>query len=280
MEEDLKSSGWGVRWRSVVGVALIGVGGLIFLETILKTGWLLAMAVPVAGLMLTVAGWRMRKLGLLIAGTLILGGGVGAYLAFGVLELSVLRQVGVTLFGFTLAWGGVALFSRWVCGRFLWWPLLPMLGIGALAACFVFSPAGIFDFVLYLGLAIGLGLLLPGLFYRLLGLIIPGCLLVSIGPGIYLGWAIESRTNALTNTGIMLVIFGLGWGLITLCSRVVTEKFVWWPLIPGGVLAMTGWGLYIGGDTSSALSFIGNTGSIGLMMLGLYLVLMRRGMRH
>jgi hypothetical protein len=280
MDEQVKVGGVVGRWRSVVGLVLIGVGGLIFLETILKTGWLLAMAVPVAGLLLTVAGWRMRKIGLLIAGALILGFGGGGYLAFGVLDLSLLQQIGVTLMGGALAWVLVAFLSRWAYGRFLWWPLLPALGIGGLAGCFLFSPAGILDFVLYLGVAIGLALLLPGLFYRLLGLIIPGCLLVSIGPGIYLGWAIEGRTNGLTNTGIMLVFFGLGWGLITLCSRVVTEKFVWWPLIPGGVLAVTGWGLYIGGDTSSALSFIGNTGSIGLMMLGLYLVLMRRGMRR
>lgn len=277
---ELNEAGWGSgRWQVVVGAALMGAGGLVFLETILKTGWLLAMAVPVAGVIFTVVGLQRHKLGLAIAGLLALGAGGGAYLGFGVLDLPVLQRGGVALLGFSLGWGMIVLFSRPIYGRFLWWPLIPGGVIGALGACFLFSATRIFDFVLYLGVAVGVALLLPGLFYRLLGLIIPGCLLIGIGPGIYLGWAIEGR-SPLANTGMMLVIFGLGWGLITLCSRVVTDKFVWWPLIPGGVLAMTGWGLYIGGDTSTALNFIGNTGSIGLMMLGLYLVLMRRGMRH
>jgi hypothetical protein len=40
---------------------------------------------------------------------------------------------------------------------------------------------------------------------------------------------------------------------------------------------MVGWGLYIGGNPGNALSFIGNTGSIGLIVFGIYLLLMRRG---
>ncbi|MEM5774302.1 MAG: hypothetical protein AAGU05_04815, partial [Anaerolineaceae bacterium] len=77
----------------------------------------------------------------------------------------------------------------------------------------------------------------------------------------------------------MLVIFGLGWLLITVLSRFVIEKPVWWPLIPGGILVMVGWGLYIGGNPSNALNFVSNTGSIALIMLGLYLLLLRRGIR-
>jgi len=44
----------------------------------------------------------------------------------------------------------------------------------------------------------------------------------------------------------MLVGFALGWLLITILSRTITSKFIWWPLIPGGVLAMVGWGIYCG----------------------------------
>jgi hypothetical protein len=77
----------------------------------------------------------------------------------------------------------------------------------------------------------------------------------------------------------MLVIFALGWGLITVFSRFIINKFIWWPLIPGGVLAMVGWGLYIGGNPGNALSFIGNTGSIGLIIFGIYLLLWRTELR-
>ena len=75
----------------------------------------------------------------------------------------------------------------------------------------------------------------------------------------------------------MLVILAIGWGLITVFSRVITDKFTWWPLIPAGILAMTGWGLYIGGNPDNALGFIGNTGSIVLIILGIYLLLLRHG---
>jgi hypothetical protein len=61
--------------------------------------------------------------------------------------------------------------------------------------------------------------------------------------------------------------------------RVASEKFVWWPLIPGGLLAVVGWGLYIGGDPGNALAFIGNTGSIGLIIFGVYLLLLRRSFK-
>jgi len=75
------------------------------------------------------------------------------------------------------------------------------------------------------------------------------------------------------------VCFALGWGLIILFSRVTTQKFIWWPLIPGGLLAVVGWGLYIGGDPHNAVSFIGNTGSIGVIIFGLYLLLLRKGIQ-
>jgi hypothetical protein len=77
----------------------------------------------------------------------------------------------------------------------------------------------------------------------------------------------------------MLVWFALGWGLITIASRILTSRFIWWPLIPGGLLAVVGWGLYIGGDPGNALSFIGNTGSIGLIIFGIYLLLLRRSFK-
>ena len=90
---------------------------------------------------------------------------------------------------------------------------------------------------------------------------------------------IERAVNTLAQTGIMLVCIGLGWLLITVFSRVITAQFVWWPLIPGGILAVVGWGLYIGGNPNNALSFIGNTGSIALILFGIYLILLRRGIR-
>ncbi len=111
-------------------------------------------------------------------------------------------------------------------------------------------------------------------------MIIPGALLIGVGPGISLAWGDLVATNPLAQTGLMLIWFALGWGLIIVFSRVITTKFIWWPLIPGGVLAMVGWGLYIGGDPDNAINVIGNSWSVGLIILGLYLLLLRRGMRQ
>lgn len=99
------------------------------------------------------------------------------------------------------------------------------------------------------------------------------------GPGIYMAWGTKLAPNALAQTGLMLVCIAFGWIAITVLSRFGIEKLVWWPLIPGGILAMVGWGLYIGGNPQNAASFIGNTGSIGLIVIGLYLLLMRKGIK-
>jgi hypothetical protein len=128
-------------------------------------------------------------------------------------------------------------------------------------------------------MALGLVFLAWGWTRKLLGLIIPGCILVTVGPGISFAWSQSSNPQGLIETGVMLVWFALGWLLITVFSRMMYKKFIWWPLIPGGVLAMVGWGLYIGGNPSNALGFVGNSGSIGLIIFGVYLLLLRFGMQ-
>jgi hypothetical protein len=152
--------------------------------------------------------------------------------------------------------------------------------LGALGYCLLFSPLRWVDFVLYISLGIGLPLLLWGMITRLIGLIIPGCLLLGAGLGVYLAWRSPIPENGLTQTGIMLVCFAFGWMAISVAARRVIHKSVWWPLIPGGILAVVGTGLYVGGDPTRALGFIGNTGSIALMIFGLYLLLMRKGIHH
>jgi hypothetical protein len=161
-----------------------------------------------------------------------------------------------------------------------WWALVPggvLVGAGlALSG----SPLEVVDFVLYILCGLGLGLLIWGMAAKLFGLIISGSLLLGIGPGIYFGWRDLVDINVLAQTGVMLVFFAFGWGLITVLARRIYGKFIWWPLIPGGILAVAGWGLFIGGDPGNALGFIGNTGTIGILVFGLYLILMRKGIHN
>jgi hypothetical protein len=141
---------------------------------------------------------------------------------------------------------------------------------------FLIGQLNLLDFFFYIGLGIGLLLIISGIYWKLFGLLIPGSIVVGIMPGLFFAWEKTNATNALEQTGVMLVWFAFGWGLITILSRMLTKNFVWWPLIPGGILGVVGWGLFIAGNPKSAIGFIGNTGSIGLIIFGIYILLMRR----
>jgi hypothetical protein len=266
-----------------LGAIFIAVGVLVLLGQYFNNQWAVLAILPSIGLVFLIKGTLSRQMGFTIPGALITGGGIGVVFAVGILStLPVLPRIGFGLLGFAAGWAYIALAGRLLYGRISWWAFLAGAPFAAIGICFSFTPLRWFDFVLFPLLAIGLVFLVWGISRRLIGLIIPGCLLATIGPGIYLGWKNVGLgdINGLTETGIMLVCFAIGWALITFFSKLVYQKFIWWPLIPGGVLAMVGWGLYIGGSPDNALGFIGNTGSIGLIIFGLYLLLLRRGIHH
>ncbi|HEX2996073.1 MAG TPA: hypothetical protein VHP14_14710 [Anaerolineales bacterium] len=266
---------------TMVGAVMILSGLVVLLDRRLQTGWLSSLVVPVIGLSWILAGMRARQMRLLIPGSLVTGAGLGVFFSFGVpLQFDWLGRVGILLFSFGIGWFAIALLTYLLYRHITWWAVLTGSVIGAVGLAFLNGPLSVILFAFFIGTGLGLAFLAWGVAEHLFGLIIPGCLLISIGPGLYLAWSESSEPNSLARTGIMLVSFALGWGLITVFSRVITSKFVWWPLIPGGILAMVGWGLYIGGNPDNALSFIGNTGSIGLIFFGIYLLLLRRGIHN
>jgi hypothetical protein len=215
----------------------------------------------------------------ILAGALLASASAGGFFLLGSLEQPWNVRLGGFLVYFGVGWLAVFLFSMLILRVRPWWMLIPGGLLTALGASFLFSPMRLLDLVLYTGIGTALPLLAWGANKRLIGLLIPGCLLLGASAGVYLGWEGPSLGSALAHTGIMLVFFGLGWLLITVLSRLVTASVVWWPLIPGGILAVVGWGLYIGGNPGNALSFVSNTGSIALIMFGIYLLLLRRGIQ-
>lgn len=281
-------------FRTVAGILLLLAGSILFLDRFLKTGWLSLLVLPAIGIFLYLWGFRRKVAGLIIAGGLLGAIGIGGMAAWGpavrlslpgqieltIVPHSLLAQMGLLALYTGIGWVVIVITTAAITSRPTWWALIPGGVLLALGGCLLFSPLRWVDFVLYGTLGVGLPLLLWGLITRLIGLVIPGCLLSGIGPGIYLAWKIPAAGNGLTQTGIMLVCFSIGWVLITVAARRVVQKPVWWPLIPGGILAMVGTGLYIGGDPTHAIGFIGNTGSIALMIFGLYLLLMRKGIHH
>ncbi len=266
--------------RTRLGVFLIVMGLAILLDLYLKTGWLTLAVVALVGLGSLAGSLLFHRWGWMIAGCLVSGLGVGALAGLSPLfRLSGWARAGDLLTAFGAAWLLAALLSWVVFQRKAWWALAPGGVILPAGLALASGSLNLVGLALYISVGLGLALLAWGLLERLFGLIIPGCLLLGIGPGLYAGWGPQAEPNGLVQTGVMLVGFALGWALVTVFSRRVTHKFVWWPLIPGGVLAMVGWGLYIGGDPGNALGFIGNTGSIGLILFGAYLILLRRGIQ-
>jgi hypothetical protein len=280
--------------RTIAGIVLLLSGSLLFLDRYLNTGWLSLIILPFLGFLLYYLGIRSRNFGLIIAGSLISSVGVGSMIAWGpsirlhlpgtniynILSHSLLVQFGILAFAFGLGWCLIILTTVVLGMRHPLWALVPGGVLIGLGACLMFSAHRWVDFVIYLTLGVGLPLLLWGLIDRLVGLVIPGCLLLGAGPGVYMAWQYPTVGNGLTQTGIMLVWFAFGWILITFALRWLLQKYIWWPLIPGGIIIMVGTGLYIGGDPTHAVGFISNTGSVGLIIFGLYLLLMRKGIHH
>ncbi len=262
------------------GIILIGAGLVFIVDQWIQTGWLSLLVLPGLGTLGLLAGMRYRKMAWVIPGALVGGLGWGGFFVLNHLfDISNLMRMG--LFLASLGLGFMAIFAAsWLAQKTpAYWAMVPGAVIAAVGIPFITNRINFFDFVLYPVAALGLALLAWGALQKLLGLIIPGCLLLGIGPGVFFAWSKTGTFNGLTETGVMLVWFAFGWGLITIASRVISQRFIWWPLIPGGLLAVVGWGLYIGGDPGNALAFIGNTGSIGLIIFGIYLLLLRRGFK-
>jgi hypothetical protein len=190
-----------------------------------------------------------------------------------------MHRFGYLIMFFAASWLILAILLKLIYQNTAWWALLCTVIFGGCAYTLLFKEAGAFDFVFDIAVPMGLVFLVWGWRRKAIGLIITGCVIGTIGAGIYMGWHRAADPKGLVETGRMLVWFSLGWFLVTVVSRIMFRKFIWWPLIPGGVMAMTGWGLYIGGNPGNAVDFVGNTGSIGLIIFGVYLLLMRFGMQ-
>jgi hypothetical protein len=263
------------------GVLLVMAGFIILLDQYLQTEWLSLTIVPSLGLILLANGLNTRRMGWIIPGLLISSLGVAGVILFG-------NLMGQSAFTIRLGWALLSLacgfliilFFSLLYGKYhAWWAFLVACTLAGTAYPFISDRLSVFMFIASISGFVGFAFLAWGFFERLLGLLIPGCLLSGIGPGFYLGFISNATNNELVQVGFLITCFGLGWILITLTSRMINPLFLWWPLIPGGILTMVGWGLTIGGNRGSAMTLIGNTGSISLIIFGLYLILLRRGIR-
>ncbi len=118
---------------------------------------------------------------------------------------------------------------------------------------------------------LGAVFLLAGIFTRQAGLIIPGGIISGIGWGSVLITGPFSDTGDVEG-GVFMLVFALVWALITLLTAVFTEETHWWPLIPGGIMAIIGGGILFGGVFLQGLTLLGQIWPVFLIALGIYVI--------
>lgn len=155
--------------------------------------------------------------------------------------------------------------NQWVGGA-----ILITIGLFLLAAQIFHG-----DWEAAIPLGLGLIFLLWGSLVRKVGLLIPGGILSGIGVGALLIEGPFSTWAEETSGGLFLLCFAGGWALITVTSALFTHKTAWWALIPGGILALVGAALLIGGPALQALELLGQGWPVILILVGLYLVIVR-----
>ncbi len=261
-------------WIVVIHILIFST--LAVISLVLSNYWILCLGIPIISTFWLFVCVANRNTAGLIVLTLVSSISLGITLWF-VLEPYATREGrnALSFLCFAAGWFGLWIFSRRMKGHVWWWPVLPAFVLLGASAWFFRGNLEILDLVFFFGTTVGAGLLFWGIGQKLLGLIIGGCLTVTIAPGIYFSWKWIVLSSILSQIGIMLVWFALGWGLITITSRVINDKFNWWALIPGGVLAMVGLGLYLGGDPMIAEAVLSNSGVMGVVLLAIYLALMR-----
>lgn len=130
---------------------------------------------------------------------------------------------------------------------------------------------------------VGLGLIfiVAGLVSQKRGLLIPGGIVSGVGAGVLMmeqgPWQLSEPADA----GLFLLTFACGWALITLLSLFVPDEnggrsLMWWPLIPGGIMATIGGLLFAGEFGVTLLKWIGQGWPVVLIGIGLYLIFRRK----
>lgn len=260
-----------------IGVVLVLLGSGYLISSYLKSNWIIYISILISGLIFTAFGFASNADGLKIVGTLALGSGIGLILLENVQTIdNPGKKVGYGLFLFALCWVILAIVLGGAKNVARLWPLILATILFPFATMLILDHTTYLHFILAGCIGIGFSLAGWGIVKHLFGLIIPGSILMTTGPGIFYAWRPEAISNGLSQTGIMLVWFAVGWVIIALSSRFLFSQVIWWPLIPAGVLAFVGWGLVLGGNELVAKNFIGNSGSIIVILIGLYLLLLRK----
>ena len=154
--------------------------------------------------------------------------------------------------------------------QLIWGIILISIGILSLGSQFIewdISNLGILILPL-----LGLAFLTWGILTRQSGLMIPGGILSGIGLGTFLISGPFAAIEGDTSGGIFMLSFAFGWFLITILTALFGDETHWWPLIPGGIMALIGLGLLFGTIFWSILETLGLIWPLILIGLGVYIL--------
>ena len=180
-----------------LGIGLISVGFITIVELNIHTGWLFVFLPLLICSFVFYLGWKLQNKFLLAAGSLIFIIGFSSLFIFS--NLSSGEKFGVTSLVLSF---GITLFlvtNYLVFKRIAFWYFNPIIVIISLGIIFLQGDYSFLHFTFYLGLGIGIALFGSGLYWRLFGLIIPGCLLIGISPGLFFAWGNSNIDNGLPN---------------------------------------------------------------------------------
>ncbi len=117
-------------------------------------------------------------------------------------------------------------------------------------------------------LAIGLGLLGAFAYTRQYGYLVPGGIMTGLGAGIVISEAFTFATDEATG-GVIVLGLGLGFLSIWVIGMLAhVAQHHWWPIVPGGILAVVGGALLIGGRAVDLLDYWG----VAVIVVGLFVL--------
>jgi hypothetical protein len=122
-------------------------------------------------------------------------------------------------------------------------------------------------------LLLGVTFLAWGVMVRHPAPLIPGCILSGLGVGILLSQWLSTSMSGQAQGGIVTLCMGLGFLLIMPAQQYFTRQGThWWPLIPGGILSLTGFGLLLGDAGLTMLTWMGRLWPLAVIGVGLALL--------
>ncbi|MEM8859996.1 MAG: hypothetical protein AAGD96_16830 [Chloroflexota bacterium] len=146
------------------------------------------------------------------------------------------------------------------------------IGLVALGIVFLISQFVNFNGLFFL-LLLGLGFIGWGILGRTKGLLIPGGILFGIGLGTVLNETpFAARLEGDAEGALFLIGFAIGWASITVLTKLFFNDFQWWPLIPGGIMAVIGLGLLTDGALLESVGSIGRWWPLILIAIGVSIV--------